>query len=293
MHEKPLSVLEIAMEMAFPPMFLEEIAKKAGAESARHAAMSTSVGGIGPLLKDRVIVQAEEGTPVTAVSLLYDKVWIQAWHEWGQLNLQKRDIAHTIKKFLTPTDLGFELTMLDDQKVLVEVWKLAYGGADSYFLSCAPITDVVYPGPKDAPRTSPNPSQWSHEFRLKQSWLLGRGALTLAKKLNLKPDVVVLSETPTLFGHHKLVKDELNSDPYFADFRYVFNDHTPLEYAHPIWDQHTLEMAKMNAELYLNSPAWNPTRRTLDVTSLLVGLCDGVYGVAKKTRRRHARDAVT
>jgi glucan phosphorylase len=112
--------------------------------------------------------------------------------------------------------------------------------------------------------------------------LIGRGALLLSKKLERKPDIAILSETPTTFVHHKLVNDELKQDPFFANTKYIFNDHTPLEYAHPIWDANTLQMVKMDPEIYTSSPGWSPSKKTLDVTSLLVGVCDGVYGVAKK-----------
>lgn len=107
---KPSLVVEVAMEMAFPHDFLDAITKQFGPEITRSCAMSTSVGGIGPLLKERVIEQGEKGLNVVGVSLLYESVWAQAWHEWGQINLQKRNVGKVLRQVLTPTDLGFSLT---------------------------------------------------------------------------------------------------------------------------------------------------------------------------------------
>ena len=50
-----LTVVEVAMEIAFPPSFFESIRSRYGFRATRDAAMSTSVGGIGPLLRDRQI----------------------------------------------------------------------------------------------------------------------------------------------------------------------------------------------------------------------------------------------
>ena len=48
-----MNVLEVAMEFSLTPSLLEAINKKAGPEAAVASAMSTSVGGIGPLLRER------------------------------------------------------------------------------------------------------------------------------------------------------------------------------------------------------------------------------------------------
>jgi len=281
MSTEPM-ILEVAMEIAFPHDFLEGIAKKFNAQTARECAMSTSVGGIGPLLKERIIDQSVGGLNVVGVTLLYESVWVQAWHEWGQINLQKKGVGKILREVLSPTDFKFPLTFFDGQIVEVEVWKLGYGQATVYFLAAPSITNVVYPGPKDAPAGSPNPHAWAHEWRLKQSWLVGRGALELAQKLGAKPGIVVLSETPTIFGHNRLVMDNLQNNSFFSATKYIFNDHTPLEYAHPIWDQETAKTVLLDPSFYLSKPAWNPHKKTVDVTSLLVGTCDIVFGVAKK-----------
>jgi hypothetical protein len=116
-----------------------------------------------------------------------------------------------------------------------------------YFLDCPEITDVVYPCAEDAPPNTYDTNAWAERQRLLHSWLVGRGALAVAKAIGFKPDLVVLSETPTLFGHPTLVNDALATDPLFADAKTVFNDHTPLEYAHPIWPkEETLELTRMN-----------------------------------------------
>jgi glucan phosphorylase len=276
-------ILEIAMEMALPTSFLDKIANDFGASNARNAAMSTSVGGIGPLLRERVAEQGDQNINVIGVSLLYESVWVQAWHEWGQINLQKQGIGPMLRSRLQKTDLGFEIRFFDGEEAHVDVWALPYGKAMVYFLSVPSITEVVYPGPSDMPKNaSTNSALWAHVMRLKHSWLVGRGALLLMKKLGLAPDITVLSETPTIFGHHRLVQDSLQNDDFFKNTKYIFNDHTPLEYAHPIWDQATLELVKMDPHVYEPTPAWVAPKRTLDVTSLLVGICEAVYGVAKK-----------
>lgn len=282
MDTKPIQITEVAMEVALPQNTVDEIARKFGPDKARECAMSVSVGGIGPLLRERLYAQSELGLDVIGITLLYETVWVQIWQEWGQLNLEKRPVGKELRQVFFQTDLGFNLTFFDGKTAHVDVWELPYGKAKVYFLSCPLISDVVYPGAKDMPRSVSNPHAASHEHRLKQSWLIGRGALILAKKLERQARLSVLSETPTLLSHHRLVKDELQTDPFFADTKYVFNDHTPLEYAHPIWDQHTLDMVKIDPAFYLSTPAWNPQRKTLDITSLLVSHCEGVFGVAKK-----------
>lgn len=282
MEQRTPFVLEVAMEMALPKPVLDAISVRFGPDKAIECAMANSVGGIGPLLRERIFDQAELGANVIGVSLLYGSVWIQAWHEWGQINLQKRKMADELRQFLTPTNFGFKFTFFDGTSTHVDVWELAYGQTKVYFLDAPSVTDVVYPGPKDAARTTANPFTWSHEHRLRQSWLIGRGSLALMKKMDRCPDIITLSETPTFFANHRLVRDDLQQDPFFKDVKYVFNDHTPLEYAHPIWDLHTMEMVKIDPAVYENKPCWNPQKKTLDVTSLLVGACEGVFGVAKK-----------
>src|ERR1700712_1394268 len=85
--EPTMKVLEIAMAIAFTPEVLEAVAKRYGFRAARDAAMSTSVGGIGPLLRERIVAQADLGIEVIGVSLLYEKTWVQSWFDWGQLHL--------------------------------------------------------------------------------------------------------------------------------------------------------------------------------------------------------------
>jgi glucan phosphorylase len=192
-------ILEVAMEMALPKDLLDRIAAQFGPEKAKQCAMSTSVGGIGPLLRERVIEQGDAGVDVVGVSLMYESVWSQAWHEWGQINLQRFLVGPVLRKVLKATDYGFDLTFFDGTTSRVSVWEADYGKSKVYFLDAPEIGDMVYPGPKDSPRGTENPSLYSHIHRLKQSWLVGRGALMLAKKMNRAPSIAVLSETPTFF----------------------------------------------------------------------------------------------
>ncbi len=272
-------VLEVAMEMALTGEILAKIAESRGPAVAREAAMSTSVGGIGPLLRERVIAQAEQGLKVVSVSLLYETVWTQGLHGWNHLFLQRNDVGDAIREALEDTGLSFNLTFFDGTQAAVKVWKALYGQAPVYFLDCPAVADVVYPCQEDAPPRTPNPNEWADLQRLKQSWLVGRGALALCKALNVRPDLVVLSETPTLFAFPRLVQDEFQKDPLFQESRCIFNDHTPLEYAHPIWPRATLDRVRMDPALY--NPFLTPHGQ-VDITRLLVASADGVFGVAKK-----------
>jgi hypothetical protein len=49
------------MEMSLTPEILSAVEKRFGLEAAQAAGMSTSVGGIGPLLRERVIAQQNKG----------------------------------------------------------------------------------------------------------------------------------------------------------------------------------------------------------------------------------------
>jgi glucan phosphorylase len=272
------SVLEVAMEISLTPEILENVYKNAGSEAAQATAMSTSVGGIGPLLRERIIAQADMGVNVLGVSLMYDTVWTQGWQDWNHLFLERRPAGKFLRETLEDTGITFTLPFFDGSTAQVKAWKATYGKAPVYFLDAPVVTDVVYPCAEDAPRGTPNSYEWAEKQRMKQSWLVGRGALALAKILGFKPGAIVLSETPTLFGHPRLFKDEFQNDPFFKDALCVFNDHTPLEYAHPIWPKGTLDWIKTDPALY------EPFLKNgqMDVTQFLVAKADGVFGVAKK-----------
>lgn len=273
-----MNVLEVAMEISLTPPLLEAIHKKSGPEAAQATAMSTSVGGIGPLLRERVIALAEIGVNPVGVTLLYDSVWSQGWQDWNHLYLERRSTGKFLREALEDTGMILPLVFFDGETRDVKVWKAMYGKAPVYFLDCPGISDVVYPCSEDAPAGTPNTFEWADLQRMRHSWLVGRGALALAKALHFKPDVIVQSETPTLFAHPRLFKDVFQEDPFFKDALCVFNDHTPLEYAHPIWPKGTLDWVKTDPALY------EPFLRNgqMDVTQFLVAKADGVYGVAKK-----------
>ncbi|MBI4396189.1 MAG: glycogen/starch/alpha-glucan phosphorylase [Elusimicrobia bacterium] len=276
------SVLEVAMEFAFTQEVLDKVAEIYGPTAAQEVAMSTSVGGIGPLLRERVIAQAELGLNVAGVSLLYDTVWSQGWHVWNHLFLQRRSVGRYLRGIMEQLPFTLNLPLFDGSIATARVFKANYGAAAVYFLDCPEITDVVYPCPEDAPQLTQDPNAWAETQRLKQSWLVGRGALALAKKLNFRPNFLIQSETPTFFAHLRLIRDEYQTDPFFQETRCIFNDHTPLEYAHPIWPRSTLEKTKVDPDLYepyLKGPGGYAQ---VDVTQLLVSASDGVFGVSKK-----------
>jgi starch phosphorylase len=274
-----MKVLEVAMEIALPLEILDAIAKRYGFRPARDAAMSTSVGGIGPLLRERLMAQGDEGLEAIGVTLLYQTTWIQSWFNWGQLHLEKREVH--LREFLKDTGLDLSITFFDGQVAKTHVWEVAYGKAKVYFLECPLITSVVYPSEEDAPQKHPQPQAWAEDARYRQSWLVGRGALGLVKAIGFAPDIIVQSETPTFFAQHRLVKDEFHDDPFFTQTRYFFNDHTPMEYAHPVWSKKTLETLKIDYSAYI-PPGGSGDRDNVDVTRLLIGTADGIFGVSKK-----------
>src|SRR5262245_48441066 len=96
----PLTIVEVAMEIALPPAFLETVRARYGARATRDAAMSTSVGGIGPLLRDRIVEQVDKGLNTLGVTFLYETTWIQSWFEWGQMHLEKRLVAPYLREVL-------------------------------------------------------------------------------------------------------------------------------------------------------------------------------------------------
>jgi len=276
-----MKVLEVAMEIAFTPEILETVAKRHGFRAARDAAMSTSVGGIGPLLRERIVAQADLEIDVIGVSLLYQKTWVQSWFDWGQLHLEKQEVAPHLRDVLQDSQITLHLPLFDDTSVDVRVWHGDFGKARVYYLDAPEITQVVYPSEEDAAPKQAHAAAWGDDLRNRQSWLVGRGALALAKHLNFSPDIIILSETPTLFGHPRLVKDAYATDPFFANARVIFNDHTPLEYAHPIWSRETLTKLKLDATHYV-PPAGTSSQGPVDITRLLIGDVEGVFGVAKK-----------
>ena len=272
------------MEIALPPNILDELHARYGFRPTRDCAMSTSVGGIGPLLRERIMAQADEGIDVIGVTLLYQTTWIQSWFDWGQLHLEKRDVAPYLRETLKDSGIDLAITMFDGAVAKTHVWQAEYGKAKVYFLDAPPITQVVYPSEEDAPPKHPHPNAWSEDIRRRQSWLVGRGSLALAKTLGFAPDITVQSETPTFFAHHRLIMDEFQNDPFFAATRYIFNDHTPMEYAHPIWSRNTLSALKVDTSHYV-PPAGTGEQGDVDVTRLLIATNEGVFGVAKKHGR--------
>lgn len=275
------NIIEIAMEIALPPKVLQDIEKKAGIYAAIRAAMSTSVGGIGPLLRDRIIAQSELGVNVIGISLIYDSVWIQRWQAWGQFYLESGKSADYIRPFLKKLDQQITVKMFSGEQVEITVWEAEYGNAKTYFLDAPNIGNIVYPGPEDAPIEAEDAQKWADNARARQSWVLGRGGLELLKLLKIEPNVIVLSETPTVFGYHDLVEDKISKEKIFENTKYVFNDHTPLEYAHPKWPEKFAKELKIKPKHYKDLESYKQDPEKIDVTQLIINAVNGVYGVAK------------
>ncbi len=281
MKQNP-TIVEVAMEIAYPAELLDKIYRKHGENAARACAMSNSVGGIGPLLKERIIAQADLAMNVVGICLLYDNVWVQGFHFWGQIYIEKKAVGNYLRETLTDSGILFKLKMPDGTEASVKVWKTDLGKGVVYYLDAPEISNVIYPGPEDSPKNHKNQGEWIEDQKLKQGWLVGRGTLALLKALNQVPDIIIHSETPTIFANHFLIMDDFQKDPFFKSVKYIFNDHTPLEYAHPIWGEYQIKNALIDptysqAELY-----WNKQTKTVDITRLLVGISDAVYGVSKK-----------
>ncbi len=275
-------IAEVAMEIAYNHDFLQKIAEKFNADAARACGMSSSVGGIGPLLKERIAAQAELNAEIIGISLLYENVWVQGVHQWGQIFIEKKNVGAYLRKVLVDAKIKFNLTLPDGGQIEVKVWTTTLGKGSVYLLDAPEIASVVYPGPEDAPPDYPNAGEWADKQKLNQSWLIGRGALALLKQLNKKPDFLIQSETPTFFANHFLINDEFREDPFFHGIKYIFNDHTPLEYAHPVWNEFQVARAKIHEEFARHKNFWNAQSKSIDVTRLLIGVSAYTFGVSKK-----------
>lgn len=279
---KHIKVVEIAMEISVHPDILKEVESNSSLYAAIPVAMSTSVGGIGPLLRERIISQAEMNCDVVGISLLYNQVWMQKWHSWGQFYLEKVDSAAYLRFVLKKLDDKIKITMPDGTEEEITVWEAKYGKGKVYFLDCPRITNIVYPGPEDAPVDVEDPKIWARDARMLQSWLLGRGSLALLKHLDFKPDITILSETPTIFAYYDLVSDGLDKEKLFKETKYIFNDHTPLEYAHPVWEEKLVEDFKIKPKYYKNLESYKTDCNKIDITQLLIDAVDSVFGVSLK-----------
>ncbi len=275
-------IAEVAMEIAYHHGFLQKIAEKYNAEAARACGMSSSVGGIGPLLKERIESQAELGADVIGISLLYNSVWVQGVHQWGQIFIEKKNVGAYLRSVLEDANIKFNLTLPDGSQTEVKVWKTMLGKGTVYLLDAPDVASVVYPGPEDAPPDNANAHEWAERQKLNQSWLVGRGSLALLKELNRRPDFLLQSETPTFFANHFLIDDAFRTDPFFHGIKYIFNDHTPLEYAHPVWNEAQVAKAKIHEEFARHKNYWNAQTKSIDVTRLLIGVSTYTFGVSKK-----------
>ena len=65
-----------------------------------------------------------------------------------------------------------------------------------------------------------------------------------------------MSEAAATFVHHRVFVDQYTKDPFFKRTRYVFNDHTPLDYAHPEYTKEELDLLGVNP-IYYNRRVMN------------------------------------
>ena len=119
----------------FPPDLLETLHRRFGMRPTREAAMSTSVGGIGPLLRDRIVGQAEAGLQVIGITLLYETTWIRAGSNGSQIHLEKREVAPYLREVLRDTGLVLILPALhNDTPIHAASNNWPFGKGRIYFL---------------------------------------------------------------------------------------------------------------------------------------------------------------
>ncbi|MBV9080410.1 MAG: glycogen/starch/alpha-glucan phosphorylase, partial [Elusimicrobia bacterium] len=289
------TIVEVTMEMALSGKAFERMTELGIDHDMQvAAAMATSTGGIGPLLKERVIALGDLGAKAIGFSLLYEHVWVQKIEKYDdgrpdRIWQEKVKVGDAFRKILEPAG-EIELPMAEQDEhnparrptVKVKVWKSPpgmYGKSTVYFFDNPQVADVVYPGNADAPG-------YMEGMRRMQNWIVGRGSLAMLKKLNVKPDITVMSEMPSTLSMHKLAEDDFTHDPFFKDTLYVFNDHTPLEYAHPHWDASSRTKMALRPRFYENQDlwVWNAQDREWEVdgTAMVINAADAVYGVAQK-----------
>jgi len=275
------TVVEVTMEMALPGAAFDAMtAAGIDHETQVNAAMATSTGGIGPLLKERVIALGDLGANVVAFSLLYEHVWVQKVTKGvdgnpDTIEQEKVKIGDAFRAILI--DAGtVDVTMFDGSVAKVQVWQAPagmFGKANVYYFDYPKIADVVYPGNADG-------AGLSEAMRLAQNWMVGRGSLAYLKQIDRKPDITVMSEMPSTLSFHRLVEDEFTADPFFNDTLYVFNDHTPLEYAHPKWDAGVRERMRLRPMFHENQDL--KVGDKVVGTAMIINAADAVYGVARK-----------
>ena len=296
---KDQRVVEVAMELALPHgieralldhLRSQGLSVEQVQEVRRAVAMSNSVGGIGPLIRERVILQSRFGIRVAAVTPLYETVWVQG--EPGRLEpTHTVPIGETLRAVLEDTGIVLPVTLFDGTAVKMRVWKApreAYSGAEVYFLDAPEVFTTVYVGKKDAPTGTEDPEVWWWRALRKQEWLLGRGTLALHKALGrtARPDLVVLNEAAAAFAMHRLVQDQFQNDPFFTETLYLYNDHTPIYYAHPKWTPEQMLRLRVDQRYVNGFPAHavedGRMLDTIDITRLLWLLSDQLFGVSLK-----------
>lgn len=299
-------IVEVTMELALAQSIerrviqrLREQGRDDGEiERIRQAvAMSTSVGGLGPLLKERITLQAELGARVSAVTLLYDAVWVQRGE--GLQPTAPVAVGEILRRALEETGVVLPLTLFDGTTVRARVFKSRngdYGKAAVYFLDAPEVLKTAYIGEADAPEGTADRSAWRWEALRKQEWLLGRGTLVLLRALgpSARPDVQVLNEAAAVFAMHSLVQDASQGDPFFRTTLYLYNDHTPRSVAHPTWTPEQMARLGVDPRYVLQIPSRAVTAEgremdTIDVTRLLWLLSVQLFGVSLKHAEHIAR----
>jgi len=294
------NIIEASLEMGLTPEMFKEIDSWkeqdiSHEEIKRRLAMAQSVGGIGPLLPERIIAQAELGAKVTGFVPLYEHVYFQDKSN-GFFNQNLVPSGKYLRKLLGEAVDEIQLQMYDESVVNIKIFKMNYKNAEVYFLDAPDIFNVAYPGHADVRQQN----ETKDILRFRQEWVLGRGLLKYLKHIDRKPDFIIQSEAHTLFTHPHLATDD--HDPFFDGAMVIFNDHTPLEYAHPIRSVEQLRDLKIDPVFYMSQPVWvdtdvpegepviyvgtlpNPnfTRYQVDLTKLLILAARGTYGVSKE-----------
>ena len=211
--------------------------------------MAQSAGGIGPLVSERFVEQADLGGAPMAVVPLYNRVYVQSQ------NKSQFDLGEPIEsgKFLRSITEFMGISFMipfQGEEIQVNVRSFQYKKGVIYFLDAQDVFDVLYQGKE------------GQVERNRQEWVLGRGALRLFKKLKEEgfidraPGFLVLSENPTVAASPRLFMDEFQDDPFFDEMLTIFNDHTPLEYAHLTLTLKQVKELGIDPIFFLSLPVW-------------------------------------
>ncbi len=295
------NIFEVAMEMSLTPDLFKKLEAKSAEfqnsdnvswhEIMQRVAMGESIGGIGPLLSERFMKLADLGAKVYAVAPLYNQVYFQRVKD-GQFTIERLDSGKYLRSVLEDTKHTLHVKLYNGNVVHVKVWQSIYKNSVIYYLDAPEIFTVAYEKKEES------------EERTQQNWTLARGSLYLAKEFNIQPDIMIQSETPTVYANARLFSDELQNDPFFHNTIRIYNDHTPVPYAHPHLSLKRVQELLLRPMYYLRfpskvtqggdgeyyvvppeTPLEEGGQATVDMTKVLIIASDDAYAVSREHKK--------